>query len=107
MDPSKIVKSKIDPKQFVINHIKQMNPNMPDEIAEMLFGDSSDKSSSDSDSSNSHNEEMNDDEDVKEYKGRRTYTKRNQYESNWYVRYLESDETREILREDPTHRDTK
>ena len=49
-----------------------------------------------------------DTEDEEKFRTRRTYDKRDQYESNWwYVRYLANEEKREVLREDSTHRDTK
>ena len=46
-------------------------------------------------------------EEPKAFASRRYYTKRNQYESNWYKRYLANDEIGETLKNDPTHRDTK
>ena len=37
----------------------------------------------------------------------RYFKKRNQYESNWWIRYLATDEIRSTLSSDATHRDTK
>ena len=96
-----------DPHKLIAKQLK----GVPEEIALMIMGDDSDDTRSSDDS----NEEFEEDEcanilkheDTKAFKPRRTYIKRQQFESNWYVGYLESEEKRETLREDPTHRDTK
>ena len=92
-------------------------------IASMIMGSSSSSSSSydqymhpssneesDSTSSSSSSDKHIDDAEEKKpkaYVPRRRFKKRDQYQSNWWNRYLATEEIRSTLTSDCTHRDTK
>ena len=85
----------------------------PDEVASMTVGSSS-SDDDDSDASSTSTEAAKDTgyskfmiDDVKPFASRRTHKKRNQHQSNWWLRHLDKEESRDTLRYDAGHRDTK
>ena len=115
MDPRKSINPLRPSKILGDQHFKGVPPEIKEELADMILGDDTSDRSSDlisidvdgirSDTDSDDNEST---EDEEKFRTRRTYDKRDQYESNWwYVRYLANEEKREVLREDSTHRDTK
>ena len=102
----------MNPAKQMAKRFQRLPTIIRDETSSLVVGWSSDEEDALSvDSSASDNNDTMIIDDVKTedkpFAPRRSCSKRDQYQSNWWKRCLAAEETREVLREDREHRDAK